>query len=245
MAYVKLDTGILDSTLWSERDSREIFITALLMATPKEIEEAMPQLSVRSLEPTGFVVPPGKYGFVAAAGIGIGRRAGLDEETTYKALEVLGSPEGQSRSPEFEGRRLVRVAGGYVVLNYFRYRDKDHTAAIRQQRKRDRDRALRHTVTSRNITYADADADNKPIVPPVRVFNTVRRQISEPMMVWDRLIKTGGKEPERTPQLQEVIDAAGGWVKIKARGEKESPYLEKAFCEAYRRVFGGKEESTT
>lgn len=162
MAFVKLDTGVLDSTLWTDRPCREIFITALLMAEPTEIDTSMPQFEVRALEPTGFVVQPGWYGFVRAAGIGIVNRALLDSETGMMALDRLGKPDNESRSKEFEGRRLVRVDGGFIVLNYFKYRDRDHTAAERQRRMRERKRnavTIRNEAVTSRIADADADAE--------------------------------------------------------------------------------------
>lgn len=138
MSYVKLDTDILDSTLWIDRDAREIFITALLLAVPFEVRESMPQYEVRSLAATAFIVPPGWYGFVRAAGVGIIRRALLEQESGLGALERLGAPDEESRSQSWEGRRLVRVNGGYIVLNFFSYRDRDHTSATRQKNYRDR-----------------------------------------------------------------------------------------------------------
>src|ERR1700749_4238582 len=104
MAFVKLDTRILESTLWIARECREVFIPALLMAMPREITEPTPQLEIRSLEETGFVVPPGWYGFVDAAGVGIVRRALVDPEKGIIALERLGSPDPHSRTADFEGR---------------------------------------------------------------------------------------------------------------------------------------------
>src|SRR5579859_3443218 len=108
MAFVKLDCGILNSTLWVDRDAREVFITALLMAVPGELDSPTPQLEVNALKETGWAVPPGWYGLVPAAGIGIVQRCGLDEARGIAALERLGSPEPSSRTREFDGRRLVR-----------------------------------------------------------------------------------------------------------------------------------------
>jgi hypothetical protein len=178
MAYVKLDTGILDSTLWINRDIREIFITALLMAEPKEFHEPVGQLRVNSIESTGWAAPPGWYGYVPAAGAGIVRRAGIEQDEGLAALDVLCSPDPESRSPEFEGRRMIRIENGYLILNYMKYRDKDHSAAERQRRLRYRRKlqANSATVTSDNNTItalpendssmsratsriADADAD--------------------------------------------------------------------------------------
>lgn len=172
MPFVKLDCGILNSTLWVDRGPRDLFITALLMATPKEITEPMAQYKVRSLDKTGFLVPPGWYGFVQAAGPGIIRMAMVDSEEGTQALERLGAPDPESRSSAHEGRRLVRVDGGYLVLNFMRYRDKDSTGAERARRYRESkkintlDDASRVTKTSSRVTRhvsslaeAEAEAD--------------------------------------------------------------------------------------
>jgi hypothetical protein len=156
MAFVKLDTGILDSTLWITRDPREVFITALLMAMPRELEEDTPTYKVHSLEKSDFVVPAGWYGFIEASGPGIVRRAGLPPDAGLEALAALSQPDPESRSSDWEGRRLVRVDGGFVVLNFMRYRDKDNTVAARMARYRDRLKAKK--VTSR-VTPVD-DVDN-------------------------------------------------------------------------------------
>lgn len=180
MAFVKLDTGILNSTLWIERDQRELFITALLMAEPREFQNPTRQIKIGVLEWGDFEAPPGWYGFVPAASVGIIRRAGVDAEPGMEALRKLGEPEPESRSKEFEGRRMIRVDGGFLILNYMKYRDKDHTAAERQQRLRDRRKVLRSVTSrrddaqsqrdvalqSRNITDADADADAYKEPPP-------------------------------------------------------------------------------
>lgn len=156
MAFVKLDTGILDSTLWTDPADSRIFVTALLMAMPREIETPMEQLSVRSLERTGFLVPPGWYGFIGAAGVGIVRRAHISDDEGLPALERLGDEDPASRSSAFGGRRLVRVDGGYIVLNFMNYRDKDHTARQRSQRYRDRKASLRDdTLQDCDVTQSD------------------------------------------------------------------------------------------
>jgi hypothetical protein len=175
--FVKLDCGILQSSLYPQRDLRDIFITALLMAKPHELVDPAPQLEVRSLAETGWTVPAGWYGFVAAAGIGIINAAGVEREAGLVALEQLGAPEADSRSRAFDGRRLVRVDGGFLVLNFMCYRDKDHTAADRARRYRERHAVTSraNAVTTRNVTHAEirdqkqtSEADlDPPVSPPV------------------------------------------------------------------------------
>jgi hypothetical protein len=190
MSYVKLDTAILSSSLWVDRDDRDVFLTALLMAQPQELTAPTPQLAIREIRETGWVVPPGWYGFVEAASVGIIRLAGLEREAGLAAIERLGSPDLESRSKEFDGRRLVRVDGGFVLLNYCRFRERDHTAAQRMRRYRDRHReAPRDAVTLRHDTdaHAHADADAQQIGSAVLVHpdpsappKTKRRKSSTP-----------------------------------------------------------------
>jgi len=136
--YVKLDSGMLNSTVWLDRDVRDVFITALLMAELRELREPTPQIEVTSLKQTGWMVPPGWYGVAHAASSGIVARAGVPLADGIAALVKMGSPELDSRSGDFEGRRLVRIDGGFVVLNYMRYREKDYSAAERMARYRAR-----------------------------------------------------------------------------------------------------------
>lgn len=150
MPFVKLDCGILDSTLWVDLSACRVFQTALLMAEPHELREPTPQLEVRTLARTDFLVPAAWYGFVRAAGVGIVRRALLDEEEGLQALERLGAPEPGSRNAAHNGRRLVRVDGGYIVLNFQVYRDRDYTAAERSARYRAQKRGRRQRESSKN-----------------------------------------------------------------------------------------------
>lgn len=166
MSFVKLDRGILDSSLWADRDQRDIFITALLSAEPIELKTVTPQLYADKLEQTGFIIPLGWYGLVAMAPSGLIRRACVGITEGYVALEKLGKVDPDSRSDDFEGRRLVRISGGFLVLNYVKYRDKDHGAAERMKLYRQRQKSLfssesgeelRVTVTPKrnSVTYED------------------------------------------------------------------------------------------
>lgn len=167
MSFVKLDCGILDSSLWIERDARSVFVTTLLMATPYVLEDDTPAISVRTLEPSGFVVPAGRYGFAKASGSGIIRRDGIEMEKGWLALEALCAPDPESRSEEYDGRRLARVNGGYIVLNFKKYRDFDHTAAERSRRYRERQKADEAGPVTRDdsddgVTGSDASASASP-----------------------------------------------------------------------------------
>ena len=176
MPFVKLDTGILESTLWIDRSVRDVFITSLLMAEPYHAVQPEITYEIDSLDPTPFVVPVGWYGFVAAAGQGIIRRALVEYQEGMDALKKLASPDPESRSPEFDGRRMVRISGGFLILNYVKYREKDHGAAERMRLYRLRQKgALRRNSDEPlpSVTYADADAYayEETTTPPTPSFS--------------------------------------------------------------------------
>lgn len=143
---------MLNSSIWWEKAQRDIFITALLMAEPHEIREKSPQIEIHTLDFTGWSVPKGWYGFVSAASVGIIKMADIGREEGLAALEALGNPDKESKSKAFEGRRMVRINGGFVILNYMDYRDKDHTGAERQKRWRERQKKKRAPKIDKIIT---------------------------------------------------------------------------------------------
>jgi hypothetical protein len=157
MSFVKLDCSMLNSSIWWEKVQRNIFITALLMAEPFEVRKKMPQIEVNSLNFTGWSVPPGWYGFVPAASVGIIHRSMEEREEGLAAMVKLGEPDNESKSKEFEGRRLVRVNGGFIVLNFMAYRDRDHTAAERQKRWRERKKAGNGAKIDKIVTNGCAE----------------------------------------------------------------------------------------
>jgi hypothetical protein len=141
MPFVKVDSQLLESSLWPLRPARDLFLTMLMMAKPIDITEPMTTYKVGSNEEDEFVIPPGEnYGLVEAAGSGIARRAVVTDEEWEAALAELAGPDPESRNPRFDGRRIARVSGGFVVLNYGEYREKDYsTPRVQKFRERQRE----------------------------------------------------------------------------------------------------------
>lgn len=213
MAFVKLDTGMLDSTLWIDREAREVFITALLMAEPRELKEPVWALKPDSLESNGFEIPAGWYGFVRAAGPGIVRRAMVDPAVGMIALQRLSDPDLGSRSADFEGRRLMRVDGGYVVLNYMKYRERDYTAGERMKRYRERqkDKKLRRNGVDvrRNVTQAEAEVEiarprAKRAQARTRLADLEKFTVTEGMQLWAHGI--GIPHQRISPETEKFMD---------------------------------------
>jgi len=153
---------------------------------------------VRSLDATGFVVPPGWYGRVPAAGVGIVRRAGLDVEEGLDALERLAAPDPESRTPDFDGRRLVRVDGGYIVLNFMKYRDRDTTAAERQQRYRDRQKGSNAVTSKSNAVTERNVAQRHAVVSSKKEVVSSKQEASVFDAIWDAYPKRAGGNPKAT-----------------------------------------------
>ncbi len=158
MAFVKLSCKMLDSSIWPDKDARDVFITALLMASPYELDKPKAQISVFDLTKTGWSVPAGWYGFIEGAGIGIVNRAMIERKRGMAALQRLCSPEQDSSSIDYDGRRMARVDGGYIILNYMKFRERDETAADRMRRYRKR-LEKKNTVSLRNVTHVEAEVD--------------------------------------------------------------------------------------
>ena len=60
---------------------------------------------------------------VRASTGGLAHQARVSREDCERALEVLSSPDSDSRSTENEGRRILRVEGGFLILNGGKYRE--------------------------------------------------------------------------------------------------------------------------
>lgn len=96
--YIKAFQSMLDSSIWAESaEVCKVWVTILLMSN--------------------------QDGMVYAAAPGIANRAQVPLDATLKALESFQSPDPHSRTLDHEGRRIERVDGGYMVLNYLKYRE--------------------------------------------------------------------------------------------------------------------------
>src|SRR5664279_4280488 len=97
--FTKLHNSILSSTIWREDPvTVKVWITMLAMADADGVVEA----SI-----------PGLADFA---------RVSIDE--TKVALTKFLSPDEYSRSKEYEGRRVEVADGGWLILNYDKYRFK-------------------------------------------------------------------------------------------------------------------------
>jgi hypothetical protein len=147
--YAKVFSDIIYSTVWREDVyTKIIWITMLVMAD--------------------------RHGLVMSSIPGLADAAKVSLDQCLSAIEVLSSPDKYSRTKEFDGRRISEVDGGWLLLNYEKFRSRKDDE---EQRIRTAERVRRHrqkladsiktdsvtsnaSVTRRNpIAEADTDAD--------------------------------------------------------------------------------------
>lgn len=96
--FTKLWSEILSSSIWNEGDKvRLVWITMLAAMGPD--------------------------GMVRASVGGLAHLARVDKEACEEAIGVLSKPDPDSRSTAFDGRRIERVEGGFLILNGAKYRE--------------------------------------------------------------------------------------------------------------------------
>lgn len=116
--------SIVASTIWRESNEiRIVWITMLAMAD--------------------------KNGLVGASIPGLADLARVSMEDCLRALKALQEPDPYSRTPDFEGRRIEVVDGGWRILNHSKYRNKmglderREYLRVKQQEARDKKKAAR------------------------------------------------------------------------------------------------------
>ena len=111
--YNKLFTSILDSSIWVEEPATKIVWITLIAAMDED-------------------------GFAHFSTLrNLANRAVLSVEQTEAAVKILESPDPNSADKDFDGRRIERVPGGWMVLNARKYRD-TVTRSIANEKQRQR-----------------------------------------------------------------------------------------------------------
>jgi hypothetical protein len=97
-----------------------------------------------------------REGYVRSSVSGLARTANVPKDDAIRALEILSSPDAESGSPEFEGRRIEEIEGGWLLLNYTKYRElrteQDVYNAAKQKRYRDKQKVGNALPTLPEVT---------------------------------------------------------------------------------------------
>lgn len=122
-----------------------------------------------------------RKGNVEASVPGLATVARVPREKCDEALRRLMSPDVDSRSQAFEGRRIAAIEGGWKILNYEKHRNKLSSEerreykTLKQREYRIRDKAKKLSTNSTSgqnghIADADAEADAKAEEPKVKTI---------------------------------------------------------------------------
>jgi len=136
VGYTKLFSSLVYSTIWREPDHvRLVWITMLCMAD--------------------------KNGNVEASIPGLADLARVDLEDCKDALTRLSSPDEYSRSQDFEGKRIEVADGGWLLLNYKKYRGKFVSEKIKEQNRLRQQKFRERQAAEDKVTHnAENNADN-------------------------------------------------------------------------------------
>lgn len=134
MAYSKLHASIVNSSLWTQRDSvRILFITLLALCD--------------------------RDGIVYGSKPGLERIAMINPDEADDAWVVLMSPDEDSsdkmRAPENQGRRIEEVPGGFRLLNFEYYRGLRNDDDRREQ---NRQAQARFKAKSVSVSHSKPDS---------------------------------------------------------------------------------------
>jgi hypothetical protein len=195
--YTKLFASILHSTVWAEPlPTRIVWITMLAMCD--------------------------QHGAVLASVPGLARAAGVTRQEVDIALKSFLSPDPDSRTKDFDGRRIEAVDGGWELLNHGKYRELMSTddirrkAADRQRRYRDKRKTGERNEPSRNVTRNMAAL----LVASVTTCRSDTDKRSNPMSTLSTLDAVGNNQPESSEELDVCPLDGEPW----ASGGKVTPY---------------------
>ena len=156
--FSKLFSSIVTSTIWREDDkTRILWITMLALTDANGVVEGS--------------VP------------GLGDMARMTTEECRASLDKLMAPDPDSRTKDFEGRRIEEVDGGWRILNYTKYRqkgrhiDRAEYLAMKNREyrllKRKSNRKSPMTTDDQREPKAEADTARKPTARDARLLGEI------------------------------------------------------------------------
>ena len=111
MTFTKLFSSITESTVWCEPNcTRLVWITMLAMADRK--------------------------GRVWGSIPGLANRARVPVDDCRTAIDTFLAPDRDSRTKDNEGRRIEEIDGGWRLLNYDKYRERQDEENIKESKRR-------------------------------------------------------------------------------------------------------------
>ena len=158
----------------------------------------------------------------------IAEEVGLSMGDVCAALQVLESPDRESRSPEEDGRRIVLMdehrAWGWRVVNYAKYRAIRNEDDRREQNRLSQAkwREAHKNSKQRKPPSAQAEAEAKALNTTPPFSPSVKKARKPPLAVADGVVwKTFERFWKAYPASTRKVARLQCWAKWKARGLDE------------------------
>ncbi len=130
--YAKVFTSIWDGSLYGQLEGSAVLMMAVTLCNADGVLDMTPE---------------------AMAG-----RTGWPIDFIKRGIEQLERPDPRSRTPDDEGRRLVRIDDhrdwGWLIVNYKKYREMKDLDTIREQ---NRSRVAKFRASKKHVTLCNAD----------------------------------------------------------------------------------------
>lgn len=173
-----------------------------------------------------------KEGYVDKHFRAIAEETGINQDRVREAIGILEQPDDESRSPEAEGRRIVRIddhrAWGWQVVNFLKYRGmRDEEARRETWRKSTAKRRARQQVSTvvntcqPPSTHTEAEADTK----------VKEREREERPPALPEVASTGRRFPDTHAMMARINKVRPEWGKPAHWSGKEMHALGEALAQ--------------
>ena len=138
--FTKLFNSIITSSIWSEDDKVRLMWITMLASTDAN-------------------------GYVTGSIPGMAAIARMSLQEAEQSIAALCAPDPYSRSKEYEGRRLIEADGGWLIVNYAKYRQRRDPEKRREQnreakrRQREKESGCQQDVSQCQPMSAQAEAE--------------------------------------------------------------------------------------
>lgn len=139
MSFTKLDPGITESSIWFAPPATRCVWFA-------------------------FLAKSDMNGFVNVSRPGMEHLCNVTKEEFDTAIKYLEGPDPESKSKRYEGRRIEKVDGGWMVINHDKYHDHENKKREQTKERVKRWRSKKeglpsHTLSSKKEEDADRDSN--------------------------------------------------------------------------------------
>lgn len=190
--YVKVFSSIFDGSLYGKFEATIVFLALLVLADKDGDVDMTPEK-------------------IAAA-------SGYPLDIVQRGLDELEAPDPRSRTPDMEGRRIVKIheAGwGWRIVNYCKYRDIRSTEERREyfREKKREQRAAAKSKLSTNVQIVHRSPPESTVRHPSDSYSEAEAEKTKSSRKRSPTLPVQDFKPESIPGLN--LEAWGMWVEYR------------------------------